>query len=80
MRNSVLEVPLMIAQSPRREEEEVPAEVSKRGVMIGNFEGALSSRRKRAALIIQNASGKIKEKVLQLREEILAVFKSRAMA
>jgi len=80
MRNSVLEVPLMIAQSPRREEEEVPAEVSKRGVMIGNFEGALSSRRKRAVIIIQNASGKIKEKVLQLREEILAVFKSRAMA
>jgi hypothetical protein len=30
----------------------VPAEVSKRGVMIGNFEGALSSRRKRANSII----------------------------
>jgi hypothetical protein len=30
----------------------VPAEVSKRGVMIRNFEGALSSRRKRADIII----------------------------
>jgi hypothetical protein len=35
-----------------RQGEKVPAEVSKRGVMIGNFEGALSSRRKRADFII----------------------------
>jgi hypothetical protein len=39
----------------------VPAEVSKRGVMIGFFEGALSSRRKRAATIIENGGKKSRE-------------------
>jgi hypothetical protein len=55
---------------------EVPAEVSKRGVMIGNFEGALSSRRKRAAIIIQNAWPKIKKKLSRRR----GVPKDGAMA
>jgi hypothetical protein len=45
---------------------EVPAEVSKRGVMIDFNEGALSSRPKRAAIIIpkpkNNASKKHKNK------------------
>jgi hypothetical protein len=36
----------------------VPAEVSKRGVMIGIFEGALSSRRKRADIIIRRRGNK----------------------
>jgi hypothetical protein len=55
----------MIAQSPGREKprEEVPAEVSKRGVMIGNFEGALSSRRKRASFIIGGRLENAREKI-----------------
>jgi hypothetical protein len=40
----------------------VPAEVSKRGVMIGFFEGALSSRRKRAATIIEERRNKSRKK------------------
>jgi hypothetical protein len=40
----------------------VPAEVSKRGVMIRNFEGALSSRRKRAAIIIARRIKKSRQK------------------
>jgi hypothetical protein len=45
----------MIAQSRggKKAADEVPAEVSKRGVMIES-EGALSSRRKRAAAILLN--------------------------
>jgi hypothetical protein len=64
MANSALQVPGYDNTPPGpKKEEEVPAEVSKRGVMIGNFEGALSSRRKRAGIIIQNGSLKIKEKI-----------------
>jgi hypothetical protein len=40
----------------------VPAEVSKRGVMIRNFEGALSSRRKRADIIIARPVEKSRKK------------------
>jgi hypothetical protein len=41
----------------------VPAEVSKRGVMIGIIEGALSSRRKRADIIIAESGRKSREKI-----------------
>jgi hypothetical protein len=40
---------------------EVPAEVSKRGVMIGNFEGALSSRPKRTGIIIPENINKTRD-------------------
>jgi hypothetical protein len=51
----------------------VPAEVSKRGVMIGIFEGALSSRRKRASIIIE-ARGKKSRKKFETRKKMPAVF------
>jgi hypothetical protein len=41
----------------------VPAEVSKRGVMMFNFEGALSSRPKRTKRIIADPQSKIKRKI-----------------
>jgi hypothetical protein len=44
----------------------VPAEVSKRGVMIGIFEGALSSRPKRADTIIPKAKSNASEKYKKL--------------
>lgn len=52
----------MIAQPPEaaKRREEVPAEVSKRGVMIV-IEGALSSRRKRAEAIIAGRRAKAKD-------------------
>jgi hypothetical protein len=53
--------------------EKVPAEVSKRGVMIGNFEGALSSRRKRAVIIIEERRKKSRENRWE-RKKTPAVF------
>jgi hypothetical protein len=46
----------------------VPAEVSKRGVMIRNFEGALSSRPKRADIIIawRGKKSRLKRKIISM--------------
>jgi hypothetical protein len=60
----------MITQPPEaaKRREEVPAEVSKRGVMIV-IEGALSSRRKRAGLILCNRPGKKQGKSASLSKK-----------
>jgi hypothetical protein len=54
----------------------VPAEVSKRGVMIGFFEGALSSRRKRAATIIENGGKKSRKIIARQKKKKPAVFET----
>jgi hypothetical protein len=65
----------MITQSGRRlKRKKVPAEVSKRGVMIGNYEGALSSRRKRAEIIIRGRFQKSSERSTGGREESAGCF------
>jgi hypothetical protein len=55
----------------------VPAEVSKRGVMIGNFEGALSSRRKRTKIIIDERGNKSREKLRIGKENAGCFLNSR---